>query len=213
MKRQFLFTMCVVLVLAANLTGIQPVSAQTMSAGTSLATGLPLEQLLNSDGTLDLERGFQGSLDPTGWEMVTGANGEPRFAPTMSPDDKWDAQFNRPGIVGIVYAIAVSGNDIYVGGYFTTAGGVVANNIAKWDGSNWSALGNGVDGGINTIVVNGSDIYVGGWFTTVGGMSANHIAKWDGSSWSALGMGSMVVSNIAVEGHIYVGGDLPRLAM
>ena len=27
----------------------------------------------------------------------------------------------------------------------TTAGGVPANNIAKWDGSAWSALGSGMD--------------------------------------------------------------------
>ena len=32
---------------------------------------------------------------------------------------------------------------LYAGGGFTTAGGVAANNIAKWDGttSSWSALG------------------------------------------------------------------------
>ena len=42
-----------------------------------------------------------------------------------------------------VYALAVSGTDLYAGGHFTTAGGVTANYIAKWDGSAWSALGSG----------------------------------------------------------------------
>ena len=32
------------------------------------------------------------------------------------------------------------------GGYFTTAGGVTANYIAKWNGSAWSALGSGMNG-------------------------------------------------------------------
>ena len=30
---------------------------------------------------------------------------------------------------------------------FTTAGGVAANYIAKWNGSAWSALGSGMDNG------------------------------------------------------------------
>ena len=42
-----------------------------------------------------------------------------------------------------VYALAVSGTNLYAGGDFTTAGGSAATNIAKWDGSSWSALGSG----------------------------------------------------------------------
>ena len=34
---------------------------------------------------------------------------------------------------------------VYVGGQFTTAGGVAASRIARWDGSSWSALGTGMD--------------------------------------------------------------------
>ena len=43
-------------------------------------------------------------------------------------------------------ALAVSGTNLYAGGDFTTAGGVPANHIAKWNGSAWSALGSGIDG-------------------------------------------------------------------
>ena len=48
-----------------------------------------------------------------------------------------------------VRALAVKDNDLYVGGSFTSAGGVPErNNIAKWaiggsDNSSWSALGSG----------------------------------------------------------------------
>ena len=43
-------------------------------------------------------------------------------------------------------ALAVSGSDLYAGGRFTTAGGIAANRIAKWNGSSWSALGSGMNG-------------------------------------------------------------------
>jgi hypothetical protein len=115
-------------------------------------------------------------------------------------------------IVG-VYALAVSGSDLYVGGLFTTAGGNSATNVAKWDGSAWSALGSGVAGtGVNALAVLGSDLYVGGSFTLAGGSSAKYVAKWNGSGWSALGSGmDGVVWALAVSGSdLYVGGEFTR---
>ena len=41
-------------------------------------------------------------------------------------------------------AIGVDGS-LYAGGSFTTAGGVDANYIARWDGANWSPLGAGTN--------------------------------------------------------------------
>src|SRR5215212_9915814 len=43
--------------------------------------GKPLAGLLNPDGTLNTGSGYTGSVDPTGWRMNMGADGEPRFAP------------------------------------------------------------------------------------------------------------------------------------
>jgi len=109
-----------------------------------------------------------------------------------------------------VLALAMSGTDLYAGGYFTTAGGVAATNIAKWDGSAWSALGSGVNGGVYALAVSGTNLYAGGGFGMAGGVPANHIAKWDGSTWSALGWGMNVngfVNALAVSGtNLYAGG-------
>ena len=37
------------------------------------------------------------------------------------------------------------GPALYAGGGFATAGGLTANNIARWDGASWTQLGSGTD--------------------------------------------------------------------
>jgi len=108
-----------------------------------------------------------------------------------------------------VYALAVSGSDLYAGGFFTAAGGTPATNIAKWNGSSWSALGSGMNRYVHALAVSGSDLYAGGQFTNAGGTVANYIAKWNGSSWSALGSGmNGFVYALAVSGSdLYAGGQ------
>jgi hypothetical protein len=110
-----------------------------------------------------------------------------------------------------VNALAVSGNNLYAGGFFNTAGGIPAANIAKWNGSSWSALGSGMDtyGYVYALAASGSNVYAGGTFTTAGGIAASGIAKWNGSSWSALGLGISggELRSLAVSGtNVYAGG-------
>lgn len=93
-----------------------------------------------------------------------------------------------------VYALATSGNTLYAGGTFVSAGRMTANGIARWNGEQWSALQSGVgsgalDGVVRALAVGGNAVYAGGFFKTAGTVSANNVAKWDGSSWSALGSG------------------------
>jgi hypothetical protein len=171
----------------------------------------PLEKLLNPDGTVDLTTGFTGTLDPKGFTMSTGPNGEPRFIPSADPADaRWDSIFGGYSefTYGQVNAIAVSGTDVYVGGTFPTIGTLTVNCIAKWDGTRWSALGTGVNNAVYAIMTNGMDVYVGGAFTTAGGLTVNRIAKWNGSSWSGLGSGTNgSVYALAMSGsYLYAGG-------
>src|SRR6266496_986842 len=116
-------------------------------------------------------------------------------------------------------ALAVSGSNVYAGGFFSTAGGRAVKNIAKWNGSSWSALGSGIGGAdlfsasVSALAVSGSNVYAGGYFTNAGGRAASSIAKWDGSSWTALGSGMgggdyPLVYALAVSGSdLYAGGN------
>lgn len=87
----------------------------------------PLSDLLNPDGTVNLNSGFSGSLDPAGWTMQTRANGPSRFvsgaAPLAPGDENWDDRFSQRGVDNTIYALAVSGGLLYAGGSFITAGG------------------------------------------------------------------------------------------
>src|SRR5262245_58935348 len=98
------------------------------------------------------------------------------------------------GLNDWVFAMTTLPNgDLVAGGKFTTAGAVIANNIARWDGSSWSALGTGMAGSnsqVNALssLPNG-DLVAGGGFTTAGGADAKRIARWNGTAWSAQGTG------------------------
>jgi len=127
-----------------------------------------------------------------------------------------------------VFALTVfddgTGAALYAGGIFTTADGMPANRVAKWDGSQWTALGAGVSGGLFTVVWalqvfddgTGPALYAGGEFTDAGDVAANHIAKWDGTQWSPLGNGvggvsqpdiyALTMFNDGTGPALYVGG-------
>ena len=125
-----------------------------------------------------------------------------------------------------VFALAVNGTNLVAGGYFNAAGEVRADCIAKWNGSEWSAFGNGIVGwpnfsygvGVYSLALYGNDLYLGGFFTTYGKVKASSIVKWDGNGWSALGTGLSSddpyyihpwVNALAVDGtNLYVGGLL-----
>ena len=128
-----------------------------------------------------------------------------RVDPTFS-DANWAS---IGGANGNVYAAVVdSADNLYIGGSFSTVGGIAVANVAKWNGSSWVALGSGVNDVVNALAVSDTSLYAGGDFTTAGGNDANRIAKWNGSAWSALGSGMAgTVNALAVSGtDLYAGG-------
>ena len=106
--------------------------------------------------------------------LASEASCRPRWLPTFG---------NSPQVDGTIHAIAVfddgSGPALYAGGLFTTADGTTVNNVAKWNGSHWEALGSGMSGPgwVKALAVfddgSGPALYAGGYFTAAGGTAAN----------------------------------------
>jgi len=137
-----------------------------------------------------------------GPELVAGGQFTTAGAIAASRIAKWNGtswSALGSGVNNFVRALAVfddgtgGGPALFVGGSFTSAGGVPASRMAKWDGAAWSALGAGVNSGVQALKVfdpgTGPRLYAGGLFTMAGGSSASRVASWNGASWSALGTG------------------------
>jgi hypothetical protein len=82
-----------------------------------------------------------------------------------------------------VNAIKIRNGEIFVAGQFSRAGRVPANNVARFKGNVWSALGSGITGGafpeVNALAVRGADVYVGGDFTSAGNYPSFNFAHWN----------------------------------
>lgn len=162
---------------------------------------------------------YQGNLYAGGSFSFAGINPVSNIA--YWNGSTWSAL--KAGITGSgnydpVETMAILGGNLYVGGSFTNAGGNVTNNIAYWNGSQWTGLQNGTasndiySGLINTMKVFSNTLYLGGHFTSSGGSSANGIATYNGTSWGTLGSGvsgnnPYVLSLDVYNSNIYIGGS------
>lgn len=128
----------------------------------------------------------------------------------------------NPDADGAIYAVAVSGNTVYVGGEFTTIGGQTRNRIAAIDATtglptSWNPnMGHTnpllapAASRVTAIAVSGNTVYAGGFFRTVGGQTRNRIAAIDATTglptpWNPNLSGSAF--SIAVDGNtVYAAG-------
>lgn len=107
---------------------------------------------------------------------------------------------------------------LFIGGGFTNVGGVPAARIARWDGTNWSALGIGITGGdVHALAAydddgpgpNSERLIAAGSFISAGGVTVDRIARWNGTAWAALpggGLNSQVNTLCVYQGQLYAGG-------
>ncbi len=95
------------------------------------------------------------------------------------------------GVDGWVHdMVSLPNGDLVVVGDFVTAGNVVVNRIARWDGTSWHAFGTGCLYPVYWVdVLLGGDIVVSGNFVQVDNVMATNIARWDGAAWHPLAGG------------------------
>lgn len=120
---------------------------------------------------------------------------------------RWDGQTWQPLGSGLTpdpndyasgNALAIFNGNLIVGGRFAKAGGVSAHNIARWDGTTWSALGSGVDGGVSALAVYQGDLLVGGGFLHAGDGVSTYFARWRELSGDANHDGHVDLSDLAL---------------
>lgn len=115
-------------------------------------------------------------------------------------DGKAWSEVGNKGLSGNPLVMVSNGKDLYAGGEFTESGdGTKLNRIAKWDGSKWQPLGDGVKNVVTGIALDGETVYV----------AAGEVYKWDGKSWSQLPevMYAVFKSVAVYNGTLYAGGD------
>ena len=124
--------------------------------------GVAAESIVSFDGT---------SLAPLG----AGFPNQASYIPYIE-----DLQVYDPG----------TGPALYACGAFSSAGGVPANSIARWNGTAWSALGSGTDPE-STVSASGTPPRgPGSWraasSTRPAGSSTGGVALFDGNAWSSV---------------------------
>ena len=203
-----------------------------VGGGFSIAGGLPVKNIARWDGTewSDLAGSssqWQGGVrdllvhdDGSGASLFVAGSFTEISGVAADRVARWNGALWSPlagltgeGVDGRANALAVfddgNGPELYVGGHFDNAGGVTVNGIAKWDGSDWSALagpsgtGVGPSSGVLAITVyddgSGAALYAGGFFDTAGGVAVNGLARWDGVEWSAVGG----AADVGVDGEVW----------
>lgn len=158
---------------------------------------------------------FEGDLVAGG--RFTTADGQ-----TAVRVARWDgSDWHSMGTVGepvnsqaAVHTLTVFNGDLIAGGGFITADGQTVNNIARWDGSNWQTMGDGMDNAVLDLTVFEDDLIAVGMFRHSGGERMEYVARWNGTEWQSMAIGmNGSVSAVEVFGSdLIIGGVFRNIA-
>ena len=105
--------------------------------------------------------------------------------------DEWTNAGNPNGGVFALATREEAGVQVlYAGGEFQRIGGFSMPRVARFDGTRWSALAEGVGPNVHALAFfddgGGEQLYAGGEFSYAGTQTAYGIARWDGTAWHGL---------------------------
>jgi len=134
----------------------------------------------------------------------------------------WNPGLSGDGFFPYVWALAVSGSTVYVGGQFTGIGGADRQSIAALDATTGLATawnpglsGDGFLPFVSALAISGSTVYVGGQFTGIGGAERHNIGALDATTglattWNPSAGGGVYA--LAISGSsVYAGGRFESL--
>src|SRR5690625_746269 len=115
------------------------------------------------------------------------------YAPVaMAQHETWSSEYGLPGPSGMATAMVLLGDSLILATGHDIAGGVYTTALALWDGHDWYAFAEPIDGYVIDLEV-GPDgaLYAAGAFTVIGGVEAQNVARFDPQSgrWQALEIG------------------------
>ncbi|MCB1605933.1 MAG: hypothetical protein KDI71_03005 [Xanthomonadales bacterium] len=124
------------------------------------------------------------------------------------------------GIMGSAHAMALSGDDLYVGGFFSAAGGEPASSLARYDTARlqWVPLAQGTSPSIYGLGVSGSSLYAAGDFFEAGGLPSDGLATYDLATgqWQNISTNrdqfDFYQSLLPTEQGFFLGGQFPQVA-
>lgn len=199
-------------------------SSSTMAVGAipgwNYTTGSWETTALTTDAPVYAMEGIGGDFLAVGGEFEFAGDSSLFYGVFMArdpllsdPDQLWSLGdgleiYDSPDEGANDVAVDDEGN-FYIVGAFDYAGGRLVNNVAKWDGRKWRALGEGIDGHAVKIAVNGDTVYAAHRFR-VGNVITYDIKMWDGMQWSTLPgeMPNGTINKMVVDtaGDLYIGG-------
>lgn len=155
--------------------------------------------------------------------IFTIANGGPANYLARWDGKQWS---DVGGSIGVRFAgssvSALAADDrgnLYVGGWFDSAGGVSVHNLARWNGDSWSGVGEeaggAFQGGVSAILADGGNVYVGGTMTATGHNDPSGIEKWNGTTWENLSKDvSGYPTNLAMDrdGNLFIAGSFNSIS-
>lgn len=134
---------------------------------------------------------------------------------TASPYDAlWTDEFALPNVQGGVVAAVPWGGDVVLAGSVVYWGTSIANYVARWDGSHWQPLGDGLPAAANALVLYAGGIAAGTQMFTpaLPGTPHAEVDFWNGSSWSSLGSANgWVTKLVAVGSDLYAAGSFTSI--
>jgi hypothetical protein len=129
--------------------------------------------------------------------------------PPCAASGTWDPAFVLPGFGGefteINAAIRAPDGRVVVAGSFDHVLGGPMRSAAAWDGSTWSALGDGEPGDVNALAYDAEGVLWAAGDVTRWAEGGERLVRWDGSTWTTVAE-AQVTTLIRFDGGLAVGG-------